>query len=452
MTFPSPPSATSAVAARTHRKVFWRLIPLLALCYFIGYIDRANISFARAGLTESFGMSAAAFGFAAGIFFLGYALFEVPSNLALNKYGARKWITRIMISWGIMTVAIGFVTGPTGLYIFRFLLGVAEAGFFPGIILYLSLWFPNAIRARMTGIFMLSIPIASAFGSIINGQILQWFDGTLGLEGWRWMFLLGGIAAVILGFVVYFVLIDSPDKARWLDAEEREWLVTTLAAERAERAERAPSGAWAIFRDKRVLLLALIYFLIQFGGYPLIFWMPSIIADLGSGLSSMQLGLVAAIPYSLAGIVVFAMARRFSRRDDQVAHIVVPLVVAVLAFAVTMAVLGHPLVAFAAITIATMASMPATPMFWSLPTFYLNGLAAASGIALINSVGSIAGFLSPYAFGWIKDLSGSDTISIGVLVPVNLAAALVLIGFRIHHRRRAVSAAEGSGRIASPAD
>ena len=412
-------------------------MPILMLGYIVGYLDRTSISFASQGLNQEFGMNSSSFGFAVGIFFLGYVLFEIPSNVLLHRVGARIWIARIMISWGIVTVLIGFASGVAGIYILRFLLGVAEAGFFPGIILYLTYWFPNAIRARMLSIFMLSVSIALASGSLLNGQILQHFDGLMGLAGWRWIFFVGGILAVILGILSFFLLTDSPQKARWLAEDERRWLVQTLAAENQERsAGRANHGIWAGLRDKRVLFLALVFFLIQFGNYPLAFWLPQLVKSIGPELSAVQVSLLTAIPYACAGIVLLVMAMRFARRDSQVSHITVPLIVASGAFAVITAALGQPVIALIAITVATMCVLPATAMFWSLPTHYLTGAAAASGIALINSVGNIAGFVSPYSYGVLRDMTGSDNFALATLGGAVVLAAAALITWKLVSQRR----------------
>lgn len=412
-------------------------MPILMLGYIVGYLDRTSISFASQGLNQEFGMNSSSFGFAVGIFFLGYVLFEIPSNVLLHRVGARIWIARIMISWGIVTVLIGFASGVAGIYILRFLLGVAEAGFFPGIILYLTYWFPNAIRARMLSIFMLSVSIALASGSLLNGQILQHFDGLMGLAGWRWIFFVGGILAVILGILSFFLLTDSPQKARWLAEDERRWLVQTLAAENQERSVgRANHGIWAGLRDKRVLFLALVFFLIQFGNYPLAFWLPQLVKSIGPELSAVQVSLLTAIPYACAGIVLLVMAMRFARRDSQVSHITVPLIVASGAFAVITAALGQPVIALIAITVATMCVLPATAMFWSLPTHYLTGAAAASGIALINSVGNIAGFVSPYSYGVLRDMTGSDNFALATLGGAVVLAAAALITWKLVSQRR----------------
>ncbi|WP_120519879.1 MFS transporter [Arthrobacter celericrescens] len=412
-------------------------MPILMLGYIVGYLDRTSISFASQGLNKEFGMNASAFGFAVGIFFLGYVLFEVPSNVLLHRVGARLWIARIMISWGIITVLIGFSTGVEWVYILRFLLGVAEAGFFPGIILYLTYWFPNAIRARMLSIFMLSVSIALASGSLLNGQILYHFDGFMGFSGWRWIFFVGGILAMLLGVLSFFLLTDSPQKARWLAEDERSWLVQTLEAENQERAAgRTNHGTWAGLRDRRVLLLALVFFLIQFGNYPLAFWLPQLVKSIGPGLSGVQVSLLTAVPYACAATVLLLMALRFARRDSQVSHIAVPLIIATGAFAVITAALGQPLVALIAITVAVMCVLPATAMFWSLPTHYLTGAAAASGIAFINSVGNIAGFVSPYSYGVLRDVTGSDNFALATLGAAVFIASAVLISWRMVTAKR----------------
>ncbi|RZL84478.1 MAG: MFS transporter [Rhodococcus sp. (in: high G+C Gram-positive bacteria)] len=438
-TDPVDPVHTSAL-----RKITRRVMPILVLGYFISYLDRINISFAKFGLEESFGMSATAYGFAAGIFFLGYILFEVPSSIMMRRYGARFWLTRIMVTWGLVAAAMAFAPGPNWIYALRFLLGVAEAGFFPGVILYLTQWFPNKQRTKAIATLMMSIPIASVLGGPVNGFILDTFDGVLGIDGWRWLFLLGGLPAILIGGIFYLVVVDSPDKAKWLTPAERTSLMRTLAAEELERSAGAPQGHGAMFKDKRVLGLALVYFLILSGAYPLTYWLPTIVADVGGAMSGLHLGLLSAIPFAFAALAMYIVGRRI-RSEGSPVPVVVTLVVAGLAFIVTAVSLDLPLIAMVTVTVATMAAQTAKPLFWSLPTAYLSGAAAASGIALINSLGNAAGFASPYAFGWIKDATdGNNAAPMLVMIAASLLAIVIIAALywrprrtKLHHTTKA---------------
>ncbi|WP_107657760.1 MFS transporter [Nocardia suismassiliense] len=428
--------------ANTIRKITRRIVPLLMIGYIVSYIDRINISFAKFGMEETFGMTATQYGFAAGIFFVGYVLAEVPSNIIMNKVGARIWLSRILLTWGIIATLTAFATSVEMVYVLRFLLGVAEAGFFPGILVYLTRWYPNAQRAKVISTVMVAIPVASVLGSPLNGWILDTFDGALGLDGWRWVFVVGGLPAVLLGGVFFVALTETPREAKWLSEAERTWLVETLAAENAERARTAPAGHLAALRNKRVLALCLAYFLVLCGAYPLAYWMPTVVKEVGDGLSSTQIGWLSAVPFLLAAIGM-DVTGRLGRAEGASRPVLVALGISVVAFAITAFALGSPLVAFAAITVATMAAQTAKPLFWSVPTAYLAGAGAASGIALINSLGNAAGFVSPYAFGWIKDFSGGRTgFAIAVMIMANVGALLVIGVIAARSRPRRASSVE----------
>lgn len=416
------PAATSAL-----RKNTMRIIPILVLGYFISYLDRINISYAKFGMQDSFGMSATTYGLAAGIFFLGYIIFEVPSSIMMRKYGARVWLTRIMVTWGIIASAMAFAPNSNWIIALRFLLGVAEAGFFPGVIVYLANWFPNAYRTKAIATLMISIPIASVFGGPVNGLILDNLDGVLGFDGWRWLFFLGGVPAVLIGILFFSTVVDTPQQAKWLNEEERAWLTKTLADEERTREISAPSGHAAMFRDKRVLTLGLVYFLLLCGAYPLTYWLPSVVSEIGGDMSGLQLGAISAIPFAFAAAVMYLVGRTV-RAQGSAKPVAIALGVSVIAFAVTASTLTMPLLALGAITIATAAAQSAKPLFWSLPTAYLSGAAAASGIALINSLGNAAGFFSPYAFGWIQDASaGNDALSMSVMIAANIFALILVV-------------------------
>lgn len=424
-----------APAAGTMRKVTRRVVPILMLGYIVSYIDRINISFAKFGMEETFGMSGAEYGFAAGIFFVGYVLAEVPSNIVMARLGARIWLSRIMVTWGVIAAAMAFAPNVETVYALRFLLGLAEAGFFPGIILYLTLWYPNKDRTKVIATVMVAIPVAGVIGSPLNGWILDSLDGALGLDGWRWIFLFGGIPAVLLGAVFFMTVTERPAEAKWLSEAQRTWLMSTLAEEEKERVEVAPAGHRAVFRDRKVIALCVGYFLLQCGAYPLAYWMPSVIDDVGENLTSLQVGWLTAVPFLMAAICMYLVGRLI-RNERSSKPVMVALGISVVFYIVTAVSLGTPALAFFAITIATMAAQTSKPMFWSLPTTFLAGVGAASGIALINSAGNAAGFVSPYAVGWIQDAGGGDAgLSMTVMIAANVLAMVLIGGMWIAARR-----------------
>ncbi|WP_245645394.1 MFS transporter [Pseudonocardia acaciae] len=421
--------AGDPLRAGTLRKVTWRLVPLLMLCYTVNYLDRINISFAKFGLEKSFGMTATQYGFAAGIFFVGYVLAEVPSNMIMTKVGARIWITRIMVTWGIIAATLAAAPNVETVYALRFLLGIAEAGFFPGIIVYLTHWFPNQQRTKVIATFMVSIPLSSVIGGPFNGWVLSAFDGVWGLDGWRWVFVVGGVPAVLLGVVFFLSATDRPAGARWLTPEQRDWLTATLRAEESQRTAAAPAGHRAALRNKRVIALAGVYFLLQCGAYPLTYWMPSVIKGVDRTLSTVDVGWLSAVPFLASAVCMFLAGRGVKGGDGSARPVMIALAVSVVTFTVTAVSLGTPLLAFASITVATMAAQTAKPLFWSLPTAFLAGAGAASGIALINSLGNAAGFISPFAVGWIQDASGGNVgLSMTVMILANLCAMAVIVG------------------------
>lgn len=435
---PEPSELTEAEKKDTMRKVTWRLVPFLMVGYFISYLDRVNISFAKFGFEGTFDMGPAAYGFAAGIFFLGYLLFEIPSNILMIRFGARIWLSRIMISWGIVGALMAATWSTESVVVLRFLLGSAEAGFFPGIILYLTYWYPNRERAKVVATVMVAIPLAGLIGSPLNGWILDNFGGFLGLDAWRWIFLSNGVPAILLGIVFLFAISDTPAEAKWLTERQRGWLTSTIAAEDAKRGQSAPEGHWAALKNKRVLVLTAIYFLLQCGAYPLIYWMPTVIKGVGTGLDATTVGWLNAIPFLFAAVSMYLVGKMVHQRPRP---LIIALTISTLAFAATAVLLGTaPMLAFLTITIATMAVQTAKPIFWGLPTSFLAGIGAASGIALINSLGNAAGFVSPFAFGWIQGATGSAALSITVMVATNGLAVLVVIGLVIFGRRKTADA------------
>jgi D-galactonate transporter len=405
---------------RTIAKVSARFLPLLIVCYFVAYLDRVNVSFAALTMKPDLGLSAAAYGFGAGIFFIAYFLFEVPSNVLLVRYGARRWIARIMFSWGLLSGAMAFVGGPGGFYVVRLLLGAAEAGFFPGIIYFLTLWFPAAYRARIIGYFMAAVPLSSVIGAPVSGLLLG-LDGLLGMKGWQWLFIIEAVPALLLSVVVFFYLTDRPAEATWLNEDERAWLVLRLDQEQQQRTDRHDFTLLQALRNPKVLALSVVYFGVVSTNYGLTFFLPQIVQ--GFGMSNFKIGLVSALPYIVgtAGIVLWG--RRSDRRLERRFHLAFPLLVAAAGIAASTA-LDDPALKMLAFSVAGFGIYGGMPVFWTLPTAFLSGTAAAGGIAMINSIGNLAGFAGPYAMGWIKDSTGSYT---GGLLALAAAAVMAMI-------------------------
>ncbi|MBU6457678.1 MAG: MFS transporter [Bradyrhizobium sp.] len=394
---------TSSLERQVLRKISLRIVPFVMLLYFISFIDRVNVGFAALTMNKDFGFSSSVFGFGAGIFFLGYFLFEVPSNIILDRVGARLWIARVMVTWGIISVAFAFIQGENSFYALRFLLGVAEAGFFPGIILYLSYWFPARRRAQVVSFFMAAAPISTVLGSPLSSALLG-MDGIMGLKGWQWMFILEGIPAVLLGFVVLVYLTDRPEKATWLADDEREWLVNTMNAEHAAKGARAHHSVWRGLADLRVLALSLIYFGTSAGLYTLGIWAPQIIKQFG--LSTMSVGLLNAVPPTIAIVAMILWARHSDRTGERTWHVVIACIVAAVGLALA-GVAGSVAAVVFALSLVNVGISSAKPPLWSMPTMFLSGSAAAAGIATINSIGNLGGFVGPAVIGWIKDTTGS---------------------------------------------
>lgn len=421
----------SPVGQQTMTKVTRRLIPFLVLLYFVNYLDRVNISFAGPnGMNEDLAMSAKMFGFASGIFFIGYFLLEVPSNIALHKFGGRRWLARIMLTWGIISTAIAFVPNAETLIVLRFLLGVAEAGFFPGVILYLTFWFPEKQRSKAISLFMVAVPVSTAIGSTLSSLIIDWGHGLFGLDGWRVMFLIEGLPAVVLAFFCWFYLTDRPAEAAWLDDDEKNWLETVLDYERSV-AETGQS--WPLKKalsHPRILLLAFIYFGITYGLYAVGFFLPTIIAGFqeqyGTHLSVIERGLVTSVPYVVAAIVMVPWARHSDRTGERVWHVAIPAIVGGVSIPAAL-YMTDPYLAMVAVTLSTCSVMCALPVFWSLPSKFLTGLAAAGGIALINSIGNLSGFSGPYITGWLTGLTGNARLALWVVGVLSLAAAAVVV-------------------------
>ncbi|SPB13701.1 membrane protein [Caballeronia novacaledonica] len=420
--------------ARTMKRVMVRLVPFLILCYFIAYLDRVNVGFAALQMNKALGFTASMFGFGAGIFFIAYFFFEVPSNLLLERFGARRWIARIMFTWGILAAAMAYIphiaqaTGLSNAYVFyglRILLGVAEAGFFPGIIFLLTLWFPAKYRGRVVGYFMAAIPLSTVIGGPISGALLQ-MDGMGGMQGWQWLYLIEAIPALLLAFVVYFYLTDRPTDAHWLAKDERDWLVNRQAQERAHRESvHAFSVKEAIF-NPRVLAIALIYFGANATNYGLSFFLPQIVKAFG--LTNLQTGFVTSLPYVVGVISMVLWGRHSDRKLERRWHVAIALMVAAGGIAAS-AGLDNPVLKMIALSIAGFGIFGCLPVIWTLPASFLSGAAAAGGIAAINSLGNLAGFFGPYAMGWIKDSTGGFGAGLLCLAGagmVGVAAVLLL--------------------------
>lgn len=406
-----------------YRKVSWRLIPFLLLCYIVAYLDRVNVGFAKLQMLGDLNFSETVYGLGAGIFFIGYFLFEVPSNVILHKVGARVWIARIMISWGVLSAAMMFVGSPLVFYVMRFLLGVAEAGFFPGIILYLTYWYPAQRRGRVTALFMTAIALAGVIGGPISGWILREMSGLAGLAGWQWMFLLEGIPSIIVGIVVFFYLDDRISGARWLSVEEKATLQHNIALEDAEKQD---PPLLTVLRSPRIWLLSLIYFCLVAGLYGVSFWLPTIIKATGVK-DNFMIGLLSAVPYAFAVVAMVLASRSADARRERRWHVAVPALLGALGLVLSVLWSQSTVLAMAALTLATMGILTTLPLFWSLPTAFLAGTAAAASIGLINSLGNLAGFASPYAVGWLKDATQSTDTGMYVLAGVLVVgAALVL--------------------------
>ena len=394
----------SELQTRTMRRVAARLMPVLLGLYIIAYLDRVNVTFAQEKLESDLGFSGAVYGFGAGIFFLAYFIFEVPSNLALHRFGARKWIARIMVTWGIISACTMFVQGPLSFYVVRFLLGVAEAGFFPGMILYLSYWFPARERARAVGFFMSAIAISYAIGAPVSGGIMAVFDGVAGLEDWQWLFLIEAIPAILAAVFVLFFLDDGPEDAKWLPDDEKRWLAERLESEEQVRLTHERHTIGEVFKDRRVLVFGLLYFCMVVNVYGISFWVSEIVDQI-DGLSEVAAGFVTAIPYTVAIVGLVMISRRSDRTGERKLHVATPLAIGALAFALSTVV--SPVAAIAALAVGLFFLLGAHPVFWSMPAALLSGSAAAAGIALINSIGNLGGFVGPYLVGLMKDATGS---------------------------------------------
>jgi MFS transporter, ACS family, tartrate transporter len=414
------------VERRTMKKVFTRLIPFLTVCYLVAYLDRVNVGFAALEMNKDLGLSASAFGLGAGIFFVTYFICEVPSNLLLVRFGARRWIARIMLTWGLVSGATAFTTGQTSFYILRLLLGVAEAGFFPGIVFFLTMWFPSAYRARVMGYFLIAAPLSSVIGGPISGALLS-LDGSMGLHGWQWLFILEAVPAVLLSGIVLLFLQDRPADAGWLAPSERNWLGQRIAAEEQKLETVSQYSLVQVFFNPRVLLLSLTLFLLVLTIYGVSFFLPQIVK--GFGMSNLETGFISAIPYAVAVVGVVWWGRRSDATKERRIHTALPALIAGLALA-TAALVENPAAKMIAFSIAAFGSFGALPAFWATCTNMLSGPAAAVGIAAINAISILAGFFGPVLMGLVKEHTGSFAGGLFVLAAVAIVAGGIVMVLR----------------------
>ncbi len=401
----------------------WRLIPFLFLCYVVAYLDRVNVGFAKLQMLKDLGMSDTAYGIGAGIFFIGYFLFEVPSNLILHRIGARVWIARIMITWGVLSAATMFVTSASMFYVVRFMLGLAEAGFFPGIIFYLTQWYPASMRARIVAMFMTAVALSGVVGGPLSGWILTSLAGVNGWAGWQWLFLLEGIPSVVMGVAVVMYLDDSIQGARWLSNDEKSMLQRNVDAEHDTGVHMSVGET---IRNPRVLLLAALYFSFVIGLYGIAFWLPQLIRSMGVQ-EPLRVGFLSAIPYGVAAITMVLYGQNSDRMKERRWHLVVGALFGAFGLAMAGRITGSETVGMLALTCATMGILAVVPLFWTLPTAFLRGASAAAGIAVINSVGNLAGFISPYMVGAIVDATGSATNGLYAMAGFMTLGALLTI-------------------------
>lgn len=414
------PSSETAL----YNRIFWRIIPFLFLCYVMAFLDRVNVGFAKLQMAEHLGFSDAVYGFGAGIFFIGYFLFEVPSNLILEKVGAKLWIARIMVTWGIISSCMMWVETEFWFYTLCFLLGAAEAGFFPGVILYLGYWFPMAQRCRMVALFMTAVAISNAIGSPLSGAIMQWLDGANGWQGWQWLFLLEGLPPVFIGLLVLLVLDDGPRKAKWLTDAEKARVLQHLAEDEGIKSQgRQKHHLAEVFRDGRVWALSLVYLCTMMGFYGVNFWMPTIIQEFGVDRENyLHVGLLGMIPWGTAAVTMVLVGTHSDRTGERFWHAIIPLLFAA-AGLLGLALAGHqPLLSMICLTLITSGLLSKIAVFWSLPAAFLSGTAAAAGIAWINSIGNLGGYVGPEVLGRVRTATESSEVAFFAL------SAMVLVG------------------------
>jgi D-galactonate transporter len=428
-THPLPKAAGAGDAQRaqketaTYAKVTARLLPFLFISYVAAYLDRVNVGFAKLQMLNDLQFSETVYGLGAGVFFIGYFLFEVPSNIIMHKVGARVWIGRIMITWAILSASMVFVSSPTVFYVLRFFLGVAEAGFFPGIVLYLTYWFPAQRRSRMNALFMIGIPFAGVVGGPLSGWILNAMNGAHGMAGWQWLFLIEAVPSLVLGVVTIFYLPDSIRAASWLSNEEKQLLEENIAKENTGKVDHALSG---VFGNPRVWLMAAIYFCCMMGLYGISFYLPTLIKAAGVK-DAMDVGLLTAIPYGCAVIAMLAIAKSADRTRERRWHFTIASALGGLGLLLATIYGDNVALAMVALCLGTAGMLATMPVFWTYPSSILGGTAAAAGIAMINSVGNLAGFVSPSIIGWMKDVTHSTNAGMYVVSGALFLGALLAL-------------------------
>ena len=420
----SVPAADSAFEEQAYAKVFRRVVPLIIVCYIVAYLDRINVGFAKLQMEIDLGFSQTVYGLGAGMFFIGYFFFEVPSNLIMYRVGARLWIARIMITWGLLSMCFVFVKTPFWFYTLRFLLGAAEAGFYPGVILYLTYWYPDRRRAAIVATFMAAIPIAGIFGNPLSGWIMDGFDQVAGMRGWQWMFIIEAIPAVILGIVVMFCLYNGIREATWLTEDEKLLLERNIEAE-ASTKKKSPHSLGAVFTDPRVWMMSAIYFCFVMGQYGLTFWMPTLVKATGVE-SNFVTGLLSAIPFLVAVVAMILCGRSADRHRERRWHLIIPALCGAVGFVVAALTAGNTAIAITFLSLAAAGVLTCAPLFWSLPTSFLRGSAAAAGIAAINSIGNLAGFVSPYLIGFLKDFTQNNRTGMYMLAGMLVLGAILV--------------------------
>lgn len=419
-------SAISTLEQQAVRKAAWRFIPLLALAYFFNYLDRTSVGFAALTMNRDLGLTATQFGWGAGIMFAGYCICEVPSNLALYRFGARKWLARIMITWGFFAAATALATGPTSFYVIRLLLGIGEAGFFPGVIFFLAVWFPASYRTRVLAWFTVSTPLSSFIGGPLSAWLLK-LDGVLGLAGWQWMFIVEGLPACVLGIFVLKMLADKPADAKWLSAEERQAL--QAAFDREGNAGQKKKNFLAALKDIRMYILAMISFGFTMGSYGIGIWLPQMLK--AHGMSVIETGWISSVPYFFATIALLWWAQRVDRRGGHIANLAAGLFIGAVALGVS-TYFQQLLPAMTGITLALIGTIAGRTIFYTLPARFLSGQAAAGGLALINSIGALGGFAGPYLVGYLKDSFGTfaaGMIGLSVVLGITTLLTLSLFAF-----------------------
>ncbi len=425
-------------------KITWRMMPFLGILYLIAYIDRQNVSFAKLQMVGALNMSEYAYGLGASLFFIGYFLFEVPSNLFLERFGASRWFARIMISWGLVTIGLAFTQNATMFYILRFLLGVAEAGFFPGVLYLLTLWFPKDYRGRMVGLFMIFSAIANAIGAPIGGSLLD-LDGMLGLAGWEWVFLATGVPAVIAGIVTLFYLDDTPEKAKFLTDEEKRWLADRLARENSGMDQHSDNGFKALI-NPTVMLMAVCYVGFPLAAYGLSYWLPTIVK--GFGVSNTVNGFINILPWIVVAAALWMVPAAADKTENKTPYIVVPAFVGAICLSMSVLVTA-PVLQFAFLCVAAAGIFAGQPVFWSLPSRFLKGAGAAAGLAAINSVGNLGGFVAQNVVPWIHDRTNSNTYPMFFLAAcLAIAGVLVILVGQILARKTIANAPVAEPRSA----